>query len=115
MPTEKPEGFDLNGAIPPYFDKWVKIDLANLFKLIICVIFLSLQTIERLQKVYERVDDIDLFVGGLAEINPLDGSLPGPTFMCIIAENFMKLKYEDRYFYEAGKGTNPNPFTAGKQ
>lgn len=37
MPTEKPEKFDLNGPIPPYFDKWVKIDLANLIKLIICV------------------------------------------------------------------------------
>ncbi len=66
-----------------------------------------------LNQVYESVDDIALFVGGLAEINPLDDSLLGPTFMCIIADNFLKLKFEDRYFYEAGKGTNPDPFSPG--
>lgn len=66
-----------------------------------------------LNQVYESVDDIDLFVGGLAEINPLEDGLVGPTFMCIIAENFLKLKFEDRYFYEAGEGTNPYPFKPG--
>jgi len=71
------------------------------------------QVVGVLSKVYASVDDIDLFVGGLAEINPLDDSLLGPTFMCIIADNFLKLKFEDRYFYEAGKGTNPNPFSPG--
>jgi len=59
------------------------------------------------------VDDIDLYVGGLLEINQQEDGLLGPTFLCIIAENFLKVKYEDRYFYEAGEGTNPNPFTSG--
>lgn len=67
-----------------------------------------------MNRIYRSVDDIDLFVGGLAEINPRGDGLLGPTFMCIIADNFMKLKYEDRYFYEAGKDTNPNPFTPGR-
>jgi len=66
-----------------------------------------------LNSVYNSVDDIDLFVGGLSEMNQQDDGLLGPTFSCIIAENFLKVKYEDRYFYEAGPGTNPNPFTAG--
>ena len=53
-----------------------------------------MQVVGVLSKVYTSVDDIDLFVGGLAEKNPLDDSLLGPTFICIIADNFLKLKYE---------------------
>ncbi len=61
--------------------------------------------------VYKSVDDIDLFVGGIAEISPLDGALIGPTFTCIIAENFKQVKFNDRYFYESA--ANPYPFTPG--
>ena len=64
-----------------------------------------------LASVYKSVDDIDLFVGGIAEINPLDDILIGPTFMCIIAENFKQVKVTDRYFYESA--ANPYPFTSG--
>jgi len=64
---------------------------------------------------YKNVDDIDLFVGGVLEINQQEDAVVGPTFMCIIAENFLKVKFEDRYFYEAGNGTNPYPFTPGRQ
>lgn len=63
-----------------------------------------------LANVYKSVDDTDLFVGGIAEINPLDDILVGPTFMCIIAENFKQVKVTDRYFYESA--ANPYPFTA---
>jgi len=69
--------------------------------------------VNALKSIYNNVDDIDLYVGGLLEINQQEDGLLGPTFLCIIAENFLKVKYEDRYFYEAGKGTNPNPFTSG--
>ncbi len=65
-------------------------------------------------KIYKSVDDIDLYVGGVAEISQLGDGLLGPTFMCIIADNFLNLKFEDRYFYEAGEGSNPNPFTPGE-
>jgi len=60
---------------------------------------------------YKSVDDIDLFVGGIAEISPLPDALIGPTFMCIISENFKQVKFTDRYFYESA--TNPHPFTPG--
>jgi len=52
----------------------------------------------KLKDVYNDVDDIDLMVGGVAEKNVRGGAV-GPTFACIIGEQFKRLKYGDRYFY----------------
>lgn len=45
------------------------------------------ELIIKMEKIYVHVDDIDLFVGGLAEI-PLKGSLVGPTFACVLEKQF---------------------------
>jgi len=52
----------------------------------------------KLKEVYEKVDDIDLMLGGVAEKNVRGGAV-GATFACIIGEQFRRLKQGDRYFY----------------
>ena len=58
-----------------------------------------------MQKVYAKVTDIDLFVGGLAEKS--NGGLVGPTFGCLIGTQFQKLMSGDRFFFtHKDLGTN---------
>ena len=63
----------------------------------------------KLKRVYRKVDDIDLYLGGVSERNVKGGSV-GPVFACIIGEQFRRLKYGDRFFYthnpavKGGKG-----------
>ena len=51
-----------------------------------------------LGELYKTPDDIDLFVGGLAEHRYNDG-LTGPTFNCIKGIQFEKLLFGDRFFF----------------
>ena len=50
-------------------------------------------------EVYDNVEDIDLWVGGLAEM-PVEGALLGPTIGAIVGDQFARLRDFDRYFYE---------------
>ena len=47
------------------------------------------------------MDDIDLYIGGVSE-DKFEGALIGPTFQCIVADQFLRLKRGDRYFYDVG-------------
>ena len=47
------------------------------------------------------MEDVDLFIAGVSE-RPAKGAVVGPTFQCIIADQFLRLKRGDRYFYDLG-------------
>lgn len=48
---------------------------------------------------YEEVDDIDLTVGGSLE-KLVPGTLSGPTFLCILTEQFYRTRVGDRFWFE---------------
>lgn len=79
--------------------KWLKVDKNFIF-----------QNIQRLVTLYETPDDVDLSVGGALESH-VAGTLAGPTFLCILTEQFFRTRVGDRYFFENG---NPDTgFTLG--
>ncbi|XP_077969195.1 salivary peroxidase/catechol oxidase-like [Styela clava] len=64
--------------------------------------------ISGLKRVYQSVDDIDLFPGGLSE-KPVKGGQVGPTFACILAYGFRALRKGDRFWHELANA--PSSFT----
>nr|XP_054749160.1 lactoperoxidase-like [Lytechinus pictus] len=65
-------------------------------------------TIDALKRAYTHVDDIDAFIGMVAE-EPIDGALVGPTVGCILGKHFYNLKFGDRFWYENPTGTVLTP------
>lgn len=66
------------------------------------------ESAKRISFAYRSVHDIDLFVGGISE-RPVVGGIVGPTFACIIAQQFSNLRKGDRFWYE--NSNLPNSFT----
>ena len=56
---------------------------------------IPVKLVERLRLIYTHVDDIDLFVGGISEIAEVE-SLLGPTFRCLVGDQFARLQRGDR-------------------
>ena len=67
--------------------------------------------VPRLQRLFSDISDIDLFLGGLME-RPADDALLGPTFQCLVGDQFKRLKFGDRFWFE--EGGQLNSFTEGK-
>lgn len=55
--------------------------------------------VEALQALYSNAEDIDLLVGGALE-RPTEAAAVGPTFGCLLREQFIKLRNSDRFWYE---------------
>lgn len=68
-------------------------------------------TASKFRSVYSSVEDIDLFTGGIAE-KSVKGGLVGPTFACIIGQQFNNLRRGDRFWYENSR--EENGFTPGQ-
>ncbi|XP_023240935.1 peroxidase-like protein 3 isoform X2 [Centruroides sculpturatus] len=71
-------------------------------------LFMKSNVINKIKTIYKDYRDVELFVGGISE-KPVPGSIVGPTFGCIIAEQFRRLKFGDRFWYENTK--TPGSFT----
>ncbi|XP_069702687.1 salivary peroxidase/catechol oxidase-like isoform X3 [Periplaneta americana] len=67
------------------------------------------QSVAALRALYPSVDEIDLFVAAVAE-KPLPGALLGQTFVCLVGDQFARLRRGDRFFYE--EGGQPSTFTS---
>lgn len=74
------------------------------------ILYFFLQSVEKLVELYKNVDEIDLFVGAIAE-RPLPGALLGPTFVCLVGDQFARLRRGDRFFYE--EADQPSSFSEG--
>lgn len=60
----------------------------------------SYDAVNRLQAVYgNHFEDLDL-VAGLVLEKPVPGSFYGPTAVCIMGEQYYRLKYADRFWFE---------------
>ncbi|XP_048512469.1 peroxidase-like isoform X2 [Athalia rosae] len=70
---------------------------------------IPVEMVRKLSMIYNHPNDVDLVVGGTAERPNKDGLL-GPTFGCLISEQFARLRRTDRFFYEST--AQPHPFTA---
>lgn len=62
---------------------------------------LSAKSVENLEALYASVDDVDLTVGGSLEAH-VEDTLAGPTFLCILTEQFYRTRVGDRFFFERG-------------
>ena len=59
-----------------------------------------------LLQAYGSLNNVDLFVGGLAE-EPLPGGVVGAVFACIFANTFVPVRDGDRFYYENPVGPSP--------
>ena len=80
-------------------------------KSVIVLFICCWQGVSVLRSIYPSVDEVDLFIGAVAE-KPLKGALLGPTFVCLVGDQFARLRRGDRFFYEEAK--QPSTFTEGK-
>jgi len=73
---------------------------------------LDSQMVRKLHTTYSHPNDVDLIVGGMAEKPVNDSIMIGPTFQCLIYEQFSRSRRTDRFFYDSAM--QPHPFTSGK-
>ena len=86
-------------GVPPYnaFREYCNLPRLNSFNELIGI--MNNDTVRKLAQVYESVDDIDLWTGGTSEF-PMPSAVVGPTFGCLIAEQFASLRKGDRFWFE---------------
>jgi peroxidase len=62
-----------------------------------------------LQTIYDSFEDVDLMVGGSIE-SDVEGSFAGPTFFCLLIDQFKRTRSGDRLFFENNPANNEAGF-----
>jgi len=52
-----------------------------------------------MQTLYTTPDDVDFYVGGILE-DPVGGGMLGPTFSCVIGNQFQRTRDGDRFWFQ---------------
>ena len=63
------------------------------------------EVIDLLKKLYDKVDDVDLYVGGLAE-DKIGSSIVGSLYSLILNSNFQRIRDGDRFWFENNQFSN---------
>lgn len=93
------------------FEDFLDVMPLNVFFLafeIFFLLFFMFKVVKTLSEVYGDARDVDLIVGGMLE-KPAGDSLFGPTLSCIVADQFLRSRRGDRYFYT--NDDQPAPFS----
>lgn len=61
--------------------------------------YIPIDIVDKLKTIYASYEDVDLRVGGSLE-NIVKNTLAGPTFLCILSEQFYRTRHGDRFFFE---------------
>ncbi|PSN37939.1 hypothetical protein C0J52_20255 [Blattella germanica] len=69
---------------------------------------LTHSNLELLKTIYSKLEDMDLLVGATLE-KPTYGAVLGPTFTCLLANQFTSIRNSDRFWYE--NDIPPSSFT----
>lgn len=69
---------------------------------------------EKLERLYGHPGNIDVWVGGILE-DQVDGARVGPTFRCILVDQFRRIRDGDRFWYENPATFKPEQLTQIKQ
>uniref|UniRef100_A0A336M1I8 CSON015496 protein n=1 Tax=Culicoides sonorensis TaxID=179676 RepID=A0A336M1I8_CULSO len=56
-------------------------------------------SLRRMMDIYREPENVDAYTGGLSE-PPMNGGILGPLFTCLIADQFVRLKQGDSFWYE---------------
>ncbi|XP_053680578.1 chorion peroxidase [Anopheles nili] len=66
---------------------------------------------EQMKRMYREPANVDVYSGALSE-PPVKNGIVGPLLTCLIADQFLRLKQGDSFWYERQRG--PQRFTAGQ-
>jgi len=104
-PNKPRTGFDIaarniargrDHGLPPYND-WRKYCNLPTLKSFNSMIPLNRRNFSN---AYAFPDDIDLYTGGVSEINPDQGVAVGELYVCLLGKTFHDLKFGDRFWYQ---------------